>query len=434
MNKKKFLLVGFGIDKNNWGNRGTSLALLSLLSAKGIVNGFIFAKEKNIRLVSYPLQKISGKLSWELYNFSQKSPTSKAGAFSAYLSSKFLDIGEFIKEEPADSADFILNNIEHTPYLRSLVERINDCDEVVINGEGDAIFTTPPRRTYLFLLAIIALAARLEKKTHFLNSIFSPSPNNTVDNSTIEITRETLKSCSTITVRDPLSQSFVREHLPELSSLLVPDALFAWNQLYLKNLSSNTQDNKALLFPFLDGAPVFDYDIISRPYVVIAGSSRIEGTSAHAISSYSRLISKIKSQGMQVICCQPGPGDEILQIAAKYTSVPYVKGSIPIMAAATLLSNAECFISGRYHPSILSSCGGTPCIFLSSNSHKNLGLQELLGYEYPHQYTCPPSEIETDHILEELSKLSGNQSIRESLYAKSAELSIQVQAFFDIHF
>lgn len=431
MNSKTFLLVGYGVDKNNWGNRGTSLALLSLLSRRGIVSGFIYAKEKNIRLCPHPMQKISGKISWEFYNYSQKYSSTNRGKISGYLASKFLDIGEFIQARPEDSADFILRNQKHSTFLRSIVDRINNCDEVVINGEGDAIFTTPPRRTYLFLLAIIALANKLGKRSHFLNSVFSPSPNNTIDKETIALTRETLKYCSTITVRDPISHVFACEHFSGISSLLVPDALFAWNQLYFKNLSDNLSQNKALLFPFVDASPVFNFDIFSKPYIVIAGSSRIEGASAAAVNKYTRLISKIEGKGLQVILCQPGPGDEILQFAAKNTSATYVEGSIPIMAAAALLAGAECFISGRYHPSILASCGGTPCIFLSSNSHKNIGLQKLLDYQNPHQYTCPPSNSEIDNILLELDAFLNNSSQRTNIYSNCVKLSRQVQDFFD---
>ena len=434
MTCKKFLLVGYGVDKINWGNRGTSLALLSLLSTKGVVNGFIYAQEKNVRLGSFPVQKVSGKLSWELYNYSQKNIATRRGRISAFLASNLLEIGEYIKATPQDTAEFILKNTEKNPFFRSLVERVSSCDEVVINGEGDPIFTTPPRRTFLFLLVIAALASLVGKKTHFVNSVFSSSPNNTIDKTSIALAKETLRSCSTITVRDPMSLDFVSEHLPEISALLVPDALFIWNHYYFKNLNNTLSHNKTLLFPFLDSSALFNPDIFFKPYVAIAGSSRIEGTTNDAISSFSSLISEIKSRGIEVVCCQPGTGDEILRTCAKITSSIYIDGSIPIMAAATILSNAECFISGRYHPSILASCGGTPCIFLGSNSHKNIGLQKLLDYKSPHQSNCPPNATDIFDIVQNLDAILGNQSQRNSIYSKTAQLAQQVQDFFDLYF
>ena len=50
---------------------------------------------------------------------------------------------------------------------------------------------------------------------------------------------------------------------------------------------------------------------------------------------------------------------------------------VPILLGATVLANSKLFVSGRYHPSIMASLGGTPCIFLGSNSHKNTVVSKL---------------------------------------------------------
>jgi polysaccharide pyruvyl transferase WcaK-like protein len=72
----------------------------------------------------------------------------------------------------------------------------------------------------------------------------------------------------------------------------------------------------------------------------------------------------------------------------------------PILLAATVLANSKLFVSGRYHPSIMASLGGTPCIFLGSNSHKNTALQEILEYESVEEFSAYPSSDECSKILE----------------------------------
>ena len=42
----------------------------------------------------------------------------------------------------------------------------------------------------------------------------------------------------------------------------------------------------------------------------------------------------------------------------------------PFSMCGAVLAHARLFISGRYHPSIFASLGGTPCIFLESHAHK----------------------------------------------------------------
>ena len=45
--------------------------------------------------------------------------------------------------------------------------------------------------------------------------------------------------------------------------------------------------------------------------------------------------------------------------------------------AMKILSNASLSISGRYHPTIMSLCGHTPCYFISANNCKMEGTHEL---------------------------------------------------------
>ena len=88
-----------------------------------------------------------------------------------------------------------------------------------------------------------------------------------------------------------------------------------------------------------------------------------------------------------------------------------------------ILANAMLFVSGRYHPSILASLGGTPCIFLGSSAHKMHSLQKLLEYEYIREFPVHPSNKEMDEMLElAKSHLNHGEALRNKISATAGKL------------
>jgi polysaccharide pyruvyl transferase WcaK-like protein len=427
---KNFLFVGHGIDKENWGNRGTSLALLELISKRGNISGFVLSHEKNKRLTNKLISKVSGKIAWEAYSYKQLNPSSNASNFAENIFNFFSGIGEFIKETPQESADFVYKNRTNHPFLKSIVERISTADAIVINGEGDMIFTSPPRRTFRFLLVLIALSLKLGKPVYFVNSIASPSPNGTVEFKTVSQAAELLSACVAVSMRDPQSLAFVKNHMPQVHSEYVPDALFLWRSSYFDKMDGKP-GVKSHLLPFLEGTSLVDIPEINSSYVVVAGSSRIESSKSQAVESYVNLIRGIKSLGYGVIACQPGDGDEFLKDAANKAACSYVSAKTPILAAAALLAGANAFISGRYHPSILASNGGTPCIFMGSNSHKTSSLQKVLGYENIQEFNCPPKKHELVEMLERIEIVAKDDDLRKRIYNRALGCAHDVITYYE---
>lgn len=426
--KKRFLFVGHGIDKDNWGNRGTSLALLSLVENRGTACDFVWSREKGKKLGGRLVGRVAGKLAWELYQYRQINSAGPLSNIAERLALEFSRIGEFIGDSPQESAESILSGRKKSPFLNSLVTRIEAVDSVVVNGEGDMIFTSPPRRTFLFLLALVALSLKLDKEVFFLNTIASPSPNGTIDKVTVEQARELLVRCTAVSVRDPQSLDFIEKYMPGVSVEYVPDALFLWRLLYFDKM--NMTAASSYLLPYIERTPVIEVPELARPYVVVAGSSRISASKDVATKSYAALIGRVQAMGFGVVACQPGPGDEFLKRVASEANCSYVPADVPIIAGAALLAGARAFISGRYHPSILASNGGTPCVFLGSNSHKTLSLQRVLGYSEVREYGCPPAADEVEDILEQVKSVAQNNELRSRIYGQAAACAEKVVSFY----
>jgi polysaccharide pyruvyl transferase WcaK-like protein len=86
---------------------------------------------------------------------------------------------------------------------------------------------------------------------------------------------------------------------------------------------------------------------------------------------------------------------------------------IPLASGLLLLAHAACFISGRYHPSIMASLGGTPCIWMTSNSHKTLSVQYVLGEEEPREYPFFTQMAEPESLIAAISdRVAKSEALR----------------------
>ena len=105
----------------------------------------------------------------------------------------------------------------------------------------------------------------------------------------------------------------------------------------------------------------------------------------------------------------------------------------PILAAAKILANARVLISGRYHPSILASLGGTPCVFMSSNSHKTKSIQELLEYENCVEFSVLPDKEEREKIIQLAEKkLALGEGLRTKIQSRAKWLSEETKKQKDL--
>ncbi len=114
---------------------------------------------------------------------------------------------------------------------------------------------------------------------------------------------------------------------------------------------------------------------------------------------YSRLVDAIGQLGYRVYLTENDFPDSFLQQVAKEKGVGIVPADAPILMCGAVLAHARLFISGRYHPSILASLGGTPCIFLESHAHKMGSLARVLEYESLQQFDAFPDDSEIAEIV-----------------------------------
>jgi polysaccharide pyruvyl transferase WcaK-like protein len=129
--------------------------------------------------------------------------------------------------------------------------------------------------------------------------------------------------------------------------------------------------------------------------------------------------------------------DAFLREVARRTGVGFVPANAPIVSCGAILAHARLFISGRYHPSILASLGGTPCIFLGSQAHKMGSLSRVLEYEVHQQFNVFPGDADIAAILNAARHyLEQGEGMRERIRRVAkvrSEEALSLPAFLERH-
>jgi len=304
---------------------------------------------------------------------------------------------DFITDDPAKSADYLFRYKSKNPALDEIYRQIINAELVVINGEGSGIFRTPFRRDFFFYLMIIELAARLNKPVFYVNGIISDCPFTGRNSKNFNSARNTLSKCRAVLVRDPESLDYLTKEMPEVRCEYIPDALFSWFPMY-ERFGACVPLNGDFIIPPPENNEYFGKLDFSKPYICIGGSSWAAEFQEQAVSHYLQLLQGIRELGYAVYLTQNCGGDRFLQEVARESACGLIPWNTPIMMAGAILANARLFISGRFHPTIFASLGGTPCVFLEAHSHKMASLQKTLEYVNPKQFSAMPENRDIAQI------------------------------------
>jgi polysaccharide pyruvyl transferase WcaK-like protein len=393
----KLLYVGDNRDRLNWGCRATSIALRQLLDSSFSVLDVIYGKE--VAAYSCTPTHINTLLPVGISSFAYRYKH-RSNLLKGYLKFEqiFFAQTDYISEDINISVKNFLHYQKQFSHLSKIYKAIESCDALVFNGEGDMIFTTPARRNHLFFLTIIEVASQLGKNIFYLNSMISACPVGGINQKVLEQSIKTLSKSDYVSVRDLKSLNLLKEFGLNTKFSYVPDALFTWLH-YFDELEKVSIKNGDFLIPFPEKESYFGQVDLSNPYICVGGSSLAAGNPKQAVPRYIELVESLKNLGINIILVQGCAGDNFLHEVSTHTMTPIVPVETPILLAATVLANSKLFISGRYHPSIMASLGGTPCIFLGSNSHKNVALQEILEYDSAEEFSAYPSSDECNKIL-----------------------------------
>jgi len=394
------LLVGDNRATPNWGGRAAGIALVDLLKEVFAVTETVEGREFRLESAGYGLVHTLLPARFDHLALHAWLHRSNHKVFEWYARlERAAGARDFVTDNPQQSVDLLRQHRTRVPELEHLWSLVDHSDVLIVNGEGDFVFTTPPRREVLFMMALMELGFQRGKPVFFVNAMLADCPSTGRNEATVGHLTSLLRRCARVTVRDPESMSFVRQHMSGVSASLVPDALFAWHPRAAA-LSRSLSDDGDLILPHPTRSASIGKLDFSRPYIVVGGTAAASGNHQLATERYCRLVIALASLNHAVYLTQNDGPDAFLEEVAERTGAGFVPLHTPIFAAAGVLARARLFVSGRYHPAIMASLGGTPSIFLGSTAHKMASLQQLLGYEHPRTFGAFPTDEEIAAIVE----------------------------------
>jgi polysaccharide pyruvyl transferase WcaK-like protein len=408
--------VGDNRTNVNWG-RGASIALRQLLSSCFEISGSVEGELFNLSTAE--VGYVGTLMPPRYYRvFRHLLLKRKRRLFSWYVKlEEAFGAKDFIDENPSLSVDNLLAHKQRYYALERIYDSAVSADIFVVDGDGDIILSNPPRRQTLFLLAMIELGIRLRKPVFLVNSMISDCPISGRNETTLVAARKLFGQCKALLLRDPESLEYVQKEMPETYPILIPDSLFAWQPVYANN-RSRPPLNGDLLIPFPEQAECLGKLDFSEPYICIGGGALAATDPERSVKCYAQLVDAIKDLGYRVYLTENDSPDSFLHRVAKDRNVGIIPVEAPIVACGAVLAHAQLFISGRYHPSIFASLGGTPCIFMGSHAHKMGSLARVLEYEFQHQFDAFPSKDEIAEIVLRAQKyLAEGEALRAKIRA-----------------
>jgi polysaccharide pyruvyl transferase WcaK-like protein len=403
MTLPKALLVGDNTDGSNWGGRGQSLALAALLRERFEISGRVlggvvtgggpYVHTMLPSLIAHTLFYRRDRARW----------VDRLVRIQEALGAR-----DYITGDPQKSADTIVRYARKFGLLGELLRQIDEADLVVINGEGSGIFSTPYRRDLFFYLGMAELGLRRHKPVFFVNTIFSDCPTTGRNSQSLAAAEAVLSRCADVHVRDPFSVEYAASTMPSVRCRHVPDALFTWfDRVQAPGFAPPAVGDFAIPFPEEEWRWFGRLDF-SKPYVCVGGSSLARHEPDRAIPRFRRLVERLADLGLAVYVVESCGGDRFLRTVVEQTGVGFVPGTCPILLATAILTHARLLASGRFHPTILASLGGTPCVFLEAHSHKMRSLQMSLGYDDEPVFSTFPDDDEVARIVERARQVLGD--------------------------
>ena len=438
----RIVYVGDNRNRGNFGCRGTSTALSQLLTINNEIVGRISGKFTNwdtgeVYFIPGKKQPFYSKKAMHKYWEYERKLWHYLFRFEGRGGKFLLGKHDFLSLDFDKSIDNLINCLPANPNLQEFDLRQYDFDALVVNGEGSFIFSTPESiwRESIIEAMEMYWALKLGKKVYWLNGMFSDDPNSAHNQKTINSMQEIFERCEAVCVREYQSLNYAHKYFPNTKVTLYPDALFTWYDLIN---DGHYISNGKYYIPHTDECDeaYYAYDF-TKPYACISGSSAIikacNGDIERAIESYIYLTNLAKKKMQcKIYLVVVDDGDLFLKEVGKRTGTPVISMETPLVAAAKILANARIYISGRYHPAIMASLGGTPCIFKSSNSHKTASLQELLRYSEVDEFNLLPDEMECNRIINMAIKKMNLPNLRIEIKERAKELNIKAKELANI--
>jgi polysaccharide pyruvyl transferase WcaK-like protein len=363
-------------DSPNWGCRATTRALREMVEEYGgqITDTLYLARmsayerypaRKGVRAVEQRVEQLlPSSPRWvrvrkRLARPIQATPPGR-------LWNRIAAASDTVPDTVADFAPYA-RRVMGGEILQEEYQALEACDMVVINGEGSIYDRQRKGRMMLFL-------AYLSKTSFNKPCIMVNHTADIHDPVMRDMVAHVYPMLDDVVFREPLSAEACAPYCEKHTDTLSADAAFRYT-VTDKDSWTAAVSRPGYFDVWPDVAQPFDP---SRPYVCVGGSSiylRADRPAYDPIPGFIRLCTLLKQEFGQVVLTAPDWTDQrIFRPVAEALGMPLIGLYTPTLQVVDILGHAQAYISGRWHPSILASVGGTPIVTLTANTYKTQAL------------------------------------------------------------
>ena len=290
--------------------------------------------------------------------------------------SELVDLGKAAlyerRADPELDVEAVLEAIQATPQYGRLAALLGKASLVVVNGEGS--FYDRQLKGLATLAIAILTRETLGRPVAIVNqSVVLDDP------LMATMARRAYRAADVVAFREPVSLNRLAVQ-NDLTGEAARQPILAADAAFLhafEPLPDRVEAAPAGLFPNLLLAGTFPVGT-----VLLGGSSALFRADRPAFTgyhAYRALAEALLRRGHPVGLYAADAADErMLSALAVELDLPMASAATPPHEALALMNAASCYISGRWHASILAACMGTPPILGNANFFKTQALHEML--------------------------------------------------------
>jgi hypothetical protein len=301
------------------------------------------------------------------------------------------DITEDIIPHRWDEYSEYARKMENSLILQYEKDLIEKCECIIINAEGSIVRKRTNEKTYrragryyLFLAYYSKIIAK--KKTYIINHTVDPNYLE-ID----EVIHNLYPRLDKVILREHISMSYLKS-----LGINTENTIIGFDMLYLFN-PTQTWSKNLFLKSYLP----------RRKYICIGDSSGIPYVSWDIKNFYENLIINCQSNfpEMDIVIIDGNSAiSQILgEVSKKYNCCWINDMNSNYTDLYHILANAEIYVSGRWHPSILAAKGRTPIILWGADSCKTRSLHEQLNLKCDF-YPLGNLNTKIDSLIEDIRK------------------------------
>jgi len=365
---KKVVLLNYTGSESNWGCQATSSNLLSLIKKRPEISLEYIEIESKVSFYRRILNKIRMILSFLIVH--QK--------FTYFFS-------EFFK--------FL------HPLERENINKLKNCDILILNGEGSLHGFTSE---LIKFIQYLSYTSKLDKEIITVNQSLH------FDNKKAKKYLKEVYRYSRINFfREPIS--FENSVLLNIKhSYLVPDAAFLNCNLNSDELYSSSK--------------------IPKKYILASGSILLTKESQSFFSLIDKLKNYYKYPVVFLASCEADK--ELKNLIKQHYNYEYLDNvDVNFEQVQKIMMGAEFFISGRFHMNIFSACVGKLFIPFESNTEKMQGLIDLLDYPLN---PLNLSNFDVDQEFKKIQRIIQESEVLErKIFYKSKVLAAKLEQSYE---